>query len=108
MAWHTSTRSARLPRNWPTIRRQVRRRAHGKCQATTHAPGCNGVGAECDHIIAGDNHSLDNLQWLSHECHAAKTRRENASNNKRLARLKRRPLERHPGLIFRDETSRQA
>ena len=99
MAWSTSTRAKRLPPNWATIRRQVRARARGKCQAHRHAPGCNRQGAECDHISPGDNHDLSNLQWLSTECHDMKTREENAEANRLRARLRIKPAEKHPGLL---------
>lgn len=98
MAWSTSDRRYRLPRNWPDIKRQVKRRAHGLCEADQHQPNCDGIGTDCDHIIAGDNHSLDNLQWLSGPCHQAKTAAENAARNRANARMKRRPSEQHPGL----------
>lgn len=38
-----------------------------------HVEECDGVGAECDHVVEGDDHSLGNLQWLSTPCHKAKT-----------------------------------
>lgn len=97
MAWNTSTRSSRLPKDWPSIKRQVKQRARGMCEATTHQPSCDGIGAECDHILAGDNHGMDNLQWLSTPCHLAKTTAENAARNTATAQLKRRPQEQHPG-----------
>lgn len=96
MAWATSDRRKRLPADWPTIRDEVKRRAHNRCQATTHAPGCHGVGTDADHITPGDDHSLDNLQWLSSACHKAKTAQEAATRNRARARSRRRP-EAHPG-----------
>lgn len=97
--WNTSDRSARLPSDWPAIRAKVRTRAHGRCQAKHHAPDCDGIGTDCDHIIAGDDHSLDNLQWLSHACHKLKTERENAQRNTLRTAMRRHPRERHPGTI---------
>jgi len=67
------------------------------CEAEAHAPKCDGIGTDCDHITAGDNHSLDNMQWLSHDCHKAKTARETAARNTNTALLKQRPQEQHPG-----------
>jgi len=100
MAWATSTRAQRLPPNWPTIRDQVRDRAAGRCQAHPHhAPGCDGWGAEADHITPGDDHSLTNLQWLSTPCHQAKTAQEAAARNRARAAMRRRPEEPHPGAI---------
>ena len=97
MAWSTSTRRHRLPTNWPTLRTQARDRAGDQCQATTHHPHCNGIGTDADHITPGDNHTLDNLAWLSTECHKAKTAAETAARNK--ARSRKRPEEQHPGLL---------
>lgn len=92
MSWQTSDRRARLPKNWPTLRAKVKRRANGKCEAVAHVPECNGIGTDCDHVKQGDDHSLDNLQWLSRPCHEAKTRLDNGLIRKRAI-----PPEQHPG-----------
>ena len=52
--WYTSDRRYRLPSDWGRRKAAVRARARGRCQAASHAPGCNGVGTECDHIVAGE------------------------------------------------------
>jgi len=48
-------------------------RADGLCEyPTEHAPGCNGQGTECHHIIPrslGGTHELENLCWISRACH---------------------------------------
>ena len=44
------------------------------CQAEQHDPRCNGTGHECDHRTDPANH--DDLQWLNHWCHNAKTQAE--------------------------------
>ena len=87
--WNSSNRGSRLPDDWPERRAKVRGRAHGLCQAKQHVPECDGIGTDCDHIIAGDDHSLDNLQWLSHPCHKAKTERENAERNAKRKRMRK-------------------
>lgn len=97
MSWHTSTRATRLPPNWQTIRTHVITRAHGQCQATTHAPHCNGHATDVDHITPGDNHNLNNLQALSRACHKQKTAQENTQNAKRRAQMRKKPTEKHPG-----------
>ena len=99
--WNTSNRRHRLPppTQWAAIRRQVQARAHNKCQAQHHAKGCTGTGTECDHIKPGDNHNLDNLQWLSHECHKAKTDQETRERNHQQKTIKQHPKERHPGQL---------
>jgi 5-methylcytosine-specific restriction endonuclease McrA len=97
MAWATSDRRHRLPRNWVDLRRQVKARANGLCEAAQHVSQCDGIGTDCDHVTQGDDHSLTNLAWLSEPCHRAKTARETAARNERNAALKRRPTETHPG-----------
>lgn len=97
MPWSTSDRRFRLPRNWPQLKKQVKTRANGKCEASPHDRRCDGIGTDCDHIVQGDDHSLDNLQWLSGPCHRAKTARESADRNRERAELRHRPTERHPG-----------
>lgn len=99
MSWYTSDRRSRLPRNWPALVAATKKRAHGKCQAKQHTKGCNRIGTECDHIISGDDHSMNNLQWLSAECHKTKTQAEAAQNNTARAAMRRRPPEPHPGSV---------
>ena len=94
--WAGSTRRSRLPPDWGKRRVKVKARAKGRCQATRHVPECDGIGAECDHVVPGDDHSLPNLQWLSASCHWAKTLAEakQASGDHRAAlKLPREP---HP------------
>ena len=97
MAWSTSNRRERLPDNWPAIRRAVKSRAKGRCEATTHAKGCGGWGTDADHITPGDDHTLDNLQWLSGACHRAKTAAETTARNHARTEARTRPTEQHPG-----------
>lgn len=97
--WNISDRASRLPTDWAWRRQIVRDRAHNRCQAEHHAPGCDGIGTDCDHIIQGDDHSLDNLQWLSHACHKAKTEQENAERNHMKAAQRLHPKERPPGML---------
>ena len=101
MAWATSDRASRLPPDWPKIKARVKARAAGRCQAATHAPHCDGIGAEADHITPGDDHNLANLQWLSAPCHKAKTRSETIARNKSIAALRKRPAPPHPGSVQR-------
>lgn len=117
MAWSTSTRSARLPDDWPKRRRQVSARAGGRCQGPTDPvtgrphpdlPRCASEGSECDHIIPGDDHRLDNLQWLCADCHQTKTSREAAEAARAWRQRAKRPTERHPGLLDAGDTTDQA
>ena len=96
MTW-SSRRRDTLPSDWAKRRQQVKHRAAGRCQADEHEPRCDGWGAECDHVGDPMDHSLNNLQWLSAPCHAAKTQRQAAAARAQLPRAKRAP-ERHPGL----------
>lgn len=105
MAWTTSDRRFRLPRNWPELKRKVKHRARGLCEAERHHPDCDGIGTDCDHVVQGDDHSLTNLQWLSAPCHRAKTNDENAARNRANAALRRRPTEQHPGQRTRGTTT---
>lgn len=97
--WNTSHRHDRLPQDWQRIRAEVKARANGKCQAKQHAKGCNGIGTDCDHIIPGDDNSLDNLQWLSNACHKAKTARETVARNSWYRKTRLHPVEKNPGSI---------
>lgn len=92
--WANANRRSRLPADWAKRVAATKRRARGRCQAEVHVIECSGIGAECDHIKQGDDHSPANLQWLSTPCHAAKTRADNHSS-KRLTL----PDERHPGML---------
>lgn len=85
--WKGTTRRSRLPSDWPTRREAARQRAGDRCEAstrlgTTHHPECTGLGAECDHITPGDDHSPENLCWLSTPCHKVKTARESRDRNR--------------------------
>lgn len=91
--WASSTRRARLPKDWPQRVKATKIRARGRCEATIHDPRCNGLGSECDHRADPDNH--DDLQWLNHYCHAAKTQRE--AQAARHSHYRTKPP--HPGVI---------
>ena len=96
--WAGSTRRSRLPRNWPQIVREIKKRAQGRCEAERHHPHCTGAGTDVDHINEGDDHRLANLQLLSTICHRAKTAREAAERNRARTAARTRP-EQHPGAI---------
>lgn len=66
-AWQGSTRRSRLPKNWPTLRRKVLA-AQPTCAHCHKLPA-----TDVDHIVAGDNHDLANLQGLCSPCHTRKT-----------------------------------
>ena len=115
MPWTTSNRRQRLPTNWNKLRKQVLAKANYKCAGldpvTTppppgreaegrhhrwHHPACTMRATDVDHIIAGDNHELSNLQALSHACHTAKTTRENTAAKARIRATAARERPPHP------------
>jgi 5-methylcytosine-specific restriction protein A len=99
MAWDNSDRRSRLPGNWQTLRLRVLRRDHYLCQARDeHGLKCGERARDVDHIVAGDNHSMSNLQALCPACHQRKTIDESreAREAKRARMDYREP---HPGLI---------
>ncbi len=74
-AWEGSTRKSRLPKDWNTRRLIVLKRDKGICYL------CNGEGADTvDHVIAGDDHSLENLKAVHDKvephCHRYKSSAE--------------------------------
>lgn len=78
--WNGSTRRSRLPKNWKSIRARVFRRDGYRCVIPLpNGVRCPGAAEECDHIFAGDNHDLANLQSLCHYHHSAKSGREGAA-----------------------------
>lgn len=96
MAWEGSTRGARLPDDWQERRLRVLRRDGYRCQIPdSHGVPCLEPAGEVDHVERGDDHALENLRAACRACHARKSSAE--GNAARLRR--RRPPERHPGLI---------
>lgn len=75
MAWsNEQRRSAELPRDWPTRRRQVEARAGGQCeQVQANGERCPNRGTECHHAGDRDDHRLESLQWLCRDCHEVET-----------------------------------
>jgi hypothetical protein len=99
MAWDGSTRRRRLPPDWEARRSATAARAGGRCEGLSfdgeprwHVDDCDGIGTDCDHDVAGDNHDLANLRWLSADCHKSKT----AEEARRVRSRARRAPERHP------------
>lgn len=97
--WASSNRRSRLPADWAQRVAHTRDRAHGLCEAEKHEPECGGVGAQCDHHIPGDDHSLENLRWLSDPCHRAKTQAEAAAAHRAHYDQAKRKPQRHPSEV---------
>lgn len=105
-SWSRSTRRKRLPKNWAALRREVIARDK-VCQWRLPGGGLCGLPApqanQVDHIVAGDDHELSNLQLLCEPHHAKKSSSEGwaaLAKRKRAAvdRMRRRE-EQHPGTI---------
>lgn len=78
MGWAGSDRRDRLPRNWASLRLRVLEAAGYGCQWVRTDTGlrCGRYANQCDHVIAGDDHSRANLQALCEWHHKLKTGRE--------------------------------
>lgn len=96
MAWETSDRRSRLPKDWHRRRAIAKREAGGQCQQITNGIRCPAPGTDCDHIdrLSGDEQW--NLQWLCLPHHKAKTQAE--ARAARRAKPRGRPTETHPGM----------
>lgn len=92
--WRESNRAKRLPKNWQALRTKVKHRANNQCEHTDEHGRCKATGTDCDHITPGDNHTLDNLQWLCRYHHNQKTSRQ----ANQVKHTNKRPQETHPGL----------
>lgn len=102
--WHGSDRRERLPSNWSTVRKRVLRRDDNRCTHRNPDTGvrCAEVATDVDHIIAGDNHSMENLTSLCDWHHQRKSSREGAAAllaKRRAHEKKYRRTEKHPGLL---------
>ena len=96
--WASSTRRARLPKNWPALRQATLER-YPTCTCTGcrhHDSPCTHASTDADHTTPGDDHTQ--LAGLCHNCHATKS---SAEGNAALARARasaRRTPPPHPGL----------
>lgn len=98
MAWDGSTRRARLPADWPRIRRRIIRRDRACVWPMSDGTVCGGQGTDVDHIVPNDDHSDSNLRLLCTWHH----QRKSSSEGGRAAALVRvrtaRPTPTHPAL----------
>jgi 5-methylcytosine-specific restriction endonuclease McrA len=99
MAWQGSTRRARLPKDWPRIRRRIIRRDKGVCVAR-YSDGriCGLPGTEVDHIQPGGDHRDSNLQLLCAWHHRHKSSAEGGSAAALTRVRTQRPTSTHPAL----------
>jgi 5-methylcytosine-specific restriction enzyme A len=100
MPWAAdSPRRARLPADWATIRAAVLERDDYHCQHVWQGNACGWRASDVDHIVRGDDHSMENLQSLCSHHHKIKSAREgNAARWTPPTAHARRPPERHPGM----------
>lgn len=94
--WQSSTRRDHLPDDWPRIRREVFREKGRQCLL------CGAPATDIDHIVPGDDHSIENLRPLCSPCHSRKSSSEGGA----AKAAKRRQIEKrfqrtedHPGLL---------
>lgn len=96
MPWNGSDRRSELPDDWPDRRAKVLKRDEYRCRLLWD-DGCEGTATDVDHIKRGNDHRLSNLQAACGWCHDRKSSAEGNAARKRYS--KRRPKERHPGLL---------
>lgn len=95
--WAGSTRRARLPKDWPTIRARILDRDGHACTWQDDGHRCGVLATEVDHVRRGDDHRDANLRSLCTYHHRRKTGREGQAAGPKPPTI-RRPAERHPGL----------
>lgn len=91
MAWETSTRKDRLPSNWLQLRKKVFETKGRICYIVEDGYPCTAEATEVDHVVAGDDHSLENLEPICNPHHRRKSSSEGwfAMNQKKKAARKR-------------------
>nr|WP_132120521.1 HNH endonuclease signature motif containing protein [Actinocrispum wychmicini] len=96
MSWTSSSRKSRLPAGWTALRLAVLKRDRFTCQI--QGPDCTTHATEVDHLVAGEDHRLENLRAVCSVCHGEKSAQEGNRAKARLRALRRRPADRHPGI----------
>lgn len=104
MAWETSDRKSRLPTNWVQLRRDAFERYGRQCYVTEDGRQCPEESSDIDHVVPGDDHSIENLRPICRRHHKAKSSSEgwNALRKKKAAARERAEKkfsheEAHPG-----------
>lgn len=84
--WAGSTRRDTLPPDWPALRRAAKVRDPAQTCHLCGAPG----GDTLDHVIRGNDHSLENLAWAHDRrpphCHRYKSSAEGNQAKRERAR----------------------
>lgn len=94
MGWEHSSRRSRLPGNWKSIREKVFRLKGRKCYVVYAGEPCHREATDIDHVVAGDNHDIDNLQPICRFHHALKSSREGNEAFRKMKRASRMRVER--------------
>ncbi|MFY1620051.1 HNH endonuclease [Micromonospora sp. WMMD736] len=92
MSWSSSPRRSELPSNWDQIRADVLEDEEYSCRR------CGEYANQVDHINDRHDHSRDNLQALCARCHGKKTALEGKMARYRLAPIRGKRWEPHPGM----------
>lgn len=94
-----SSRRARLPKDWPTIRLRILKRDGYACTWPSRNGRCGAHATDVDHIVNSDDDQDANLRSLCRSHHKIKTGAEGgrAAQAKRIPRS--RPAEKHPGML---------
>lgn len=78
--WHKYERRA-LPTDWNQRVRHVRQRAKDQCENVIYGQRCPNTGRECHHAKAPNDHRIESLMWLCHECHDEATAEQSRIGN---------------------------
>lgn len=104
MAWSTSDRRERLPADWVQLRAQVFELHGRQCYVVEDGIQCVEESSDIDHVVAGDDHSLDNLRPICRRHHRRKSSSEGwHALRKKKAEARERSMKRfgheeaHPG-----------
>ena len=91
MAWSTSDRRSRLPSNCLQLRAEVFATKGRRCYIVEDGHRCTSTATEVDHRVAGDDHSLENLEPI---CSAHHRRKSSSEGWQAMNRKKKQARER--------------
>lgn len=115
MTWEGSSRKARLPSNWHSLRTTVLKRDGHRCQHPVPLPPtgthtdtqwtvCAQQANQVDHITPGDDHTLGNLQALCTFHHKKKSSFEGNNSKKNKNQSRFRDFEQNPFSKFKNRS----
>jgi 5-methylcytosine-specific restriction protein A len=105
--WEGSDRRSRLPHNWVIIRRRVLRRDGHQCTVLDqNGVRCPELAEEVDHVVRGDDHSMENLRAICSWHHRKKSSIEGGQARQAQWKKQREEInnrfrrdEQHPGML---------